>query len=239
MSHRRLDAIVAPSFLRRVDPRTKLALALAASLSVMLPLGKLAVFLGCYTALVAAAGLTRPVYDRVRRIRVLVGVLFAIDCAFVGLGFAVLITLRLGLLVTAFTLLCATTTPEEVRDVLERCGLSRRLAFAFATAYRSLDLVETEWRGILEAQRARGIVGDWRATRSWGTWRQRLGDAVALVVPAVVLMAQRAWSVTEAAAARGFDAPVARPCVDRRLASLDRLLLAGAAGVFLALYAVP
>ena len=213
-------------------------LSLAASLAVMLPLGKLAVFVSCFGALVVAGGLTRPVYDHLRRIRVLVCVLFALDWLFIGLGFAVLITLRLGLLVTAFTLLCATTTPEEVRQVFERCGMPRRLAFTFATAYRSLDLVETEWHGILEAQRARGIMGPASADPPWSGWRRRLGDAVALVVPAVVLVAQRAWQVTEAAAARGFDAPVRRPSVGPRLASLDHLLLAGTAGLFIALYVV-
>jgi energy-coupling factor transporter transmembrane protein EcfT len=238
MSRHRPATIVQQSFLRRADPRTKLVLSLAASLAVMLPLGKLVVVVACYAALMVAAGLRRPVSDQLRRIRFLFCVLFALDWWCIGLGFAVLITLRLGLLVSAFTLLCATTTPEEVRAVLERCGLPRRLAFAVAMAYRSLDLIETEWHGIFEAQRARGIVGHAAVGRRSGGWRQRLGDAVALVVPAVVLVAQRAWAITEAAAARGFEAPVARPCAGRRLASLDHLLLVGTAGLFIALYAV-
>lgn len=235
MPRRRAASLARHSFLRRADPRTKLALSVAASLAVMLSLPRLVVFLACYVALINAAGLMRPVIIHLRRLSLFLSLLFAFDWLFIGLGFAVLITLRLWLLVTAFTLLFATTTPEEVRQALERLGVPQRLAFAFATAYRSLDLVETEWLGILEAQRARGIVGQKSADRGW---RQRLTIAVSLIVPAIVLITQRAWSMTEAAAARGFESPLRVPCHGLRLGRLDHLLLAGTAGLFLGLYAL-
>ena len=48
------------------------------------------------------------------------------------------------------------------------------------------------------------------ALRPFGSWRDSLrqvSDLVALTVPAVVMTAKRAWSITEAAYARGFDSP--------------------------------
>ncbi|MFI5397849.1 MAG: energy-coupling factor transporter transmembrane component T family protein [Candidatus Binatia bacterium] len=234
MPRRRAASLARHSFLRRADPRTKLVLSVAASLAVMLSFPQLLVFLACYVALISAAGLMRPMVTHLRRLCPFLILLFAFDWLFIGWGFAVLITLRLWLLVTAFTLLFATTTPEEVRQALERIGVPQRLAFTFATAYRSLELVETEWRGVLEAQRARGIVGQRSAERGW---RQRLTSAVSLIVPAIVLITQRAWSMTEAAAARGVESPLRLPRHGLRLGRMDHLLLAGMAGLFLGLYA--
>jgi energy-coupling factor transporter transmembrane protein EcfT len=199
----------------------------------MLPLPQLGVVAACYVALAVAARIARPVFLQVRRIGVLLVILFALDWAFIGLPFAVLITLRLVLLATAFTVFAATTTAEELQSALERMGIPARLCFTLATTYRSLGLLETEWRGILEAQQARGII----AAPGWRAWRTNLARAVALLVPAVVLAAQRAWSITEAAAARGVESPLRRPAAAARLSWMDRALLAAAAGLLLGLAA--
>ena len=49
------------------------------------------------------------------RMAPLFGLLFAVDWLFIGPAFAVLITLRLALLATAFTLVVATTSADEIR----------------------------------------------------------------------------------------------------------------------------
>ncbi len=225
------------SFLRRADPRTKLALSLAASLAVMLPLRQLGVVFGAYLLLITAARVLPQVVAQLGRLSVLLAGLFVLDWLFIGGQFAVLITLRLILLVTSFTLLLATTTVDELRMALEGLGLSRRLAFAFATLCRSLDLVRSEWLGIIEAQRARGIVPPERRL-TFGNLGQSLKHAVALVVPAIVLMAQRAWSITEAASARGLEAPLKSPVCALRLAWLDGILLSAMGGLLVGLYAL-
>jgi len=221
------------SFLRGADPRTKLALSLAASVAVMLPLAGLAAFSAGYCSLAAAAGLTRHALAQLRRLALLLAVLFAADWAVIGLPFAVLITLRLALLATAFSVFTATTTADELLRALERVGLPPRAAFTFAAAFRSLTLLEEEWRGILEAQRARGILP---ASGGWRRWREGLGSGVSLLVPAVVLATQRAWSLAEAASVRGLESPLRRPCQRLRLARLDYLLLAGAGSMLAGLF---
>jgi energy-coupling factor transporter transmembrane protein EcfT len=238
MRRRRPLPLAEHSFLRGADPRTKLTLSLAASVAVMLPLARLAAFFACYLLLVAAAGLVPHALAQLRRLTLLLVVLFALDWLFIGLGFAALITLRLALLSTAFSLFFATTTPDELRGALEQMRVPSRLAFTFATAYRSLALVEDEWRGIIEAQRARGIFREPGSGGSWRAWRQHLASAASLVVPAVVLTTQRAWSLAEAAAVRGLESPLRRPCRTLRLARLDYLLLAGAVGLLAILFAL-
>lgn len=225
------SGVVEASFLRRTDPRTKLALALLVSAAVMLPLAPLALFAAGFGVFVLAAGLGSRVRSPLWRIRWLLLVLFAVDWAFVGPELAVVVTLRLVLLVTAFQVVLATTRPEELREALERLGMPERVAFSLAVAQGSLGAFASEWRRILEAQRARGIVfvvaGETRIQRLRRWWRQSPG----LVVPAIVLATQRAWAVHEAAAVRGLgSAPAHREPAPLR--SRDRLLLAAAAACF-------
>jgi energy-coupling factor transporter transmembrane protein EcfT len=51
---------------------------------------------------------------------------------------------------------------------------------------------------------------------------------VALSVPVIVLTTRRAWAMTEAAYARGFDSPHRRPFQQLALKRLDWALLAAA-----------
>ena len=83
---------------------------------------------------------------------------FVLDWVFVGVELRGVDHAAPGVADVGFTVVFATTTADELRLAGERLGLSPRVAFAFATAFRSLGLVEREWRGILEAQQARGIV---------------------------------------------------------------------------------
>ncbi len=67
--------------------------------------------------------------------------------------------------------------------------------------------------------------------------RTNVRHSVALVVPAVVLMAQRAWSITEAASARGLETPAEPSARTAQFAWLDRVLLSAIGGGIVALYA--
>jgi biotin transport system permease protein len=225
------------SFLRRADARTKLLLSLVASAAVTLPLPQLGALAACFSALAFAAGIGTQALMQLRRMRLFLVVLFAVDWLFVGFDFAVLISLRLALLATAFTLLVATTAPDELRVALERLGVPRRLAFTFTTAFGSLAVFQQEWGEILEAQRARGIVPPRLQLRRWRDWPDIVAQLTWLIVPAFVLATQRAWSITEAATLRGFESP--QRCADpvAGFALLDLLLSAGAVAVFAGLLA--
>jgi len=214
--------------LRRVDPRTKLALSLCASLAVMLSLEKLAVFMALYALLLLWARLLPEAARQVWRLKWVLLVLFVVDWIFVSLDLAVIITLRLILLAGAFALFFATTTPAELRLALEWLRVPYRYAFSLSLAFQSVGLLDDEWRSIREAQQARGA---WTPPAGWRDLLDRLRDLVALAVPAVVLTTKRAWAMTEAAYARGFDSPHRRPYRQLVLGWLDWLLLAGTLAV--------
>jgi biotin transport system permease protein len=226
-------AVVQTSPLRQVDPRTKLALSLCASLAVMLSLEKLVTFMLFYALLLAWARLLPQAARQVWRLKWVLIVLFVVDWIFVSLDLAVIITLRLILLAGAFALFFSTTTPSELRLALEWMHVPHRYAFSLALAFQSIGLLDDEWRAIREAQRARGA---WSAPKSnWRDLLERVGDLVALAVPAIVLTTKRAWAMTEAAYARGFDSPHRQPFRQLIMGWLDWLLLAATGAVAVAL----
>ena len=188
----------------------------------MLPLEQLAAAMGIYVLLLAWARLLRPAGRQVWRLKwVLIG-LFIVDWIFISLELALVITLRLILLAGAFALFFATTTPDELRLALEWMRVPYRYAFSVSLAFQSLNLMDVEWRSIHEAQRARGA---WSPLSGWRNLRRQVGDMVSLAVPAVVMTTKRAWSITEAAYARGFDSPKRRPYRKLEIQPFDWLLL--------------
>jgi len=119
-----------------------------------------------------------------------------------------------------------------MRLALEWLRVPYRYAFSVSLAFQSVGLIDDEWRSIREAQQARGA---WAPASGWRELLGRVRDLVALAVPAVVLTTKRAWAMTEAAYARGFDSPRRRPYRSLVMGWLDWALLAGAAIVILLL----
>lgn len=222
--HKRLIRMVPESPLRRVDPRVKLAICLLVALSVMLPLDRLAIFWIVFTISMIAVRLGREMLYQVRRIAVFLIVLFFLDWFTIGLDFALLITLRFTLVVSAFTIFFATTSPEEFRLALERLKFPYAYAFSLSLAFLSISIMVEEWQNILEAQRSRGAWQERQGLRKIG---DQVNNLIALGVPVVVLTVKRAWTFTEAAHTRGFDSPHRRPYRELVLRRADWLLLLG------------
>jgi len=219
--------LAAHSPLRHADPRTKLALSLCASLAVMLPLERLVAFMGLYALLLLWARLLPEAGRQIWRLKWVLVVLFVLDWILVDLYLAAIVTLRIVLLAGAFAVFVRTTTPGEFRLALEWFRVPYRYAFSVSLAFQSVALLDGEWRAIREAQRARGV-----GAFEWGGWRQlvsQVHELVALTVPAIVLTTKRAWALTEAAYARGFDSPHRRPYRRLRMTRLDWILLTATA----------
>jgi energy-coupling factor transporter transmembrane protein EcfT len=238
MSRRQSGAVFQPvlvenSPLRRLDPRVKLGMALCASLMVMLPLAGLVVFSIGYALFLGWARLLPSAIRQVWRMRWMLLFLFILDALLIDLELAIAVTLRLVLLGGVFTLLLGTTTISEFSLGLERLSLPYRYAFSLGLAFHSLSLLGEEWRAIQEAQRARGILP---GLANWRALLRQAADLAALSVPATVLTTRRAWAITEAASARGFDAPGRRPYRRLKMSWIDwaalALTIALAAGMF-------
>lgn len=215
--------VVEGSPLRAADPRTKLILSLVASLTVMLPLEQLVYAIGAYLVLITWSRLLKPVAKQVWRIRIVLIGLFVVDWIFISLELATVVTLRLALLASTFAIFFSTTTPAEFRLALEWMRIPYRFAFSISMAFQSINILDREWKNIVEAQQSRGV---WQAPKNVRQLFKQLGNLLALTVPAIVMTTKRAWAITESAYARGFDSPKRTAYRKLNMKKIDWILIA-------------
>lgn len=227
--------LIHESPLREFDPRTKLALSLSTSLAVMLPLEQLAIATLFYLVLLAWAKVLRPAAQQIWRLKWLLIGLFLIDWVVVSLELAASVTIRIGLLASTFSLFFATTTPAEFRLALESLGFPYRYAFSLSLAFQNLSDFDRETKLIREAQRSRGA---WVPPDGWKKILQFTQDLISLTVPAIVMTTKRAWTMTEAAYARGFNSPKRTPYQKLAMKGKDwgLLIIAFSIGVALVIW---
>lgn len=214
--------------LRRYDPRTKLILSLSSSLAVMLPLQQLFAAVLVYILLLFWAKVLHPAAIQIWRIKWLLIGLFIIDWLFISIDLAISIILRLSLLASTFSLFFSTTTPAELRLALEAIGIPYRYAFSLSLAFQNLTLFYRESQLIREAQRSRGA---WQPPKGWNKVVQFTKDLVSLTVPSIVMTTKRAWTITEAAHARGFNSPKRKPYRELSMQIRDWMIITGAVGI--------
>ena len=225
--------LIEDSPLRRLDPRTKLFVSVAVSLVVMMPLERLAIFLGIYVIFLLWARLLPSAAQQLWRLKWLLFLLFAFDWWLISLPHAITICARLILLTGVFALFFSTTTTRELGLGLEKLRVPYRYAFSLGLAFQSLGLLDGEWRAIREAQSSRGAMPELSSFRKL---LAQLGDLISLTVPAIVLTTKRAWAITEAAYARGFDSPHRSSYHSLAFSWFDFVLMAGTTLVIMLLY---
>lgn len=217
-------ALVEDSPLRHADPRTKLLLSLAVSLVVMTSIERLLIFLGVYVLFLLWARLLIPTIEHIWRLKWVLILLFFFDWWIISLDHAILICLRLTLLTGVFALFFSTTNTRELGLALEKLRVPYRYAFSVSLAFQSLGLLDDEWRAIREAQSSRGALPNFSSLWKFIT---NVGDLISLTVPAIVLTTKRAWAITEASYARGFDSPHRVSYHTLSFTRLDFLLMTG------------
>jgi energy-coupling factor transporter transmembrane protein EcfT len=226
-------ALVEESPLRKVDPRTKLFISLSISFLVMIPFEKLLIFIAIYTVFLIWARLLTPSGLQIWRMKWILIFLFLLDWWLIGLDHAVVICTRLILLTGVFTLFFSTTTTRDLGLALEKLGVSYRYAFSLSLAFQSIGYLDDEWRAIREAQASRGAL---REMSSFRRLLFQIGDLISLIIPAVVLTTKRAWMITEAAYARGFESPNRKAFYSLNFRLLDLVLCLGTIIVIVVFY---
>jgi energy-coupling factor transport system permease protein len=230
-----------PTLIRRLDPRTKLALLLASFLMVLLP--QRPEVAGLATLLVFGHLALARAWGELARIRWLLLALALFSLAIwswlaqgptrlfwrvsrESLAFGVATFLKLGTMMVAGLILLATTPVEELFLGLVRLGLPYAGAFAFALALRWVPEIFDTTRRVKEAQEARGLT--WEK----GTPLERLKRHLPLLAPIFLLTLRRSQTMAWALEARGFQRSKRRTyLLEIRMASRDWLALALAAAL--------
>ena len=175
-----------------------------------------------FAVIIVYARLFKQTLQQIYRILWILILLFVVDWLVVSPDLAVIIVFRLCLMVGVFTIFFSTTTSTELEQALQSLGIPYRYAFSLSLAFQSINILGDEWRTIQEAQQARGIrlAGKWTSQ-----FKEKIRELVAFTVPAIVLTTRRAWAVTEAAYARGYDSPMRKSYRRLSLKLVDWLVI--------------
>ncbi len=229
----------AGNFIRRLDPRTKLALLLVSFIIILLPQRPAVV--GLVTALVLLHLTLARAWPKLAAVRWLL-VPLALFCLGVwswmaqgpsllfwrvsreSLAFAAANFLKLATMMTAGLTLLATTPVEELFVGLVKLRLPYAGAFAFALALRWVPEIFATVNRVREAQEARGLV--WEQ----GSFIEKIKRYLPLLVPIFLLTLRRSQTMAWALEARGFQMNPRRTfLLEIRLRLRDWLALAVAA----------
>jgi energy-coupling factor transport system permease protein len=114
-----------------------------------------------------------------------------------SLLYAFRVSIRIAVMISAFTILLLTTHPSELMSDLTRRGLPGQFAYVFISALQILPQMQAKAQTIIDAQRSRGLD-------TQGNFIKRAGMLVPLVGPLVfgslVEVEERAIAIE----ARGF-----------------------------------
>jgi energy-coupling factor transport system permease protein len=224
------------NIIRRLDPRTKLALLLISFVMVLLPQGPAVVALAAAFVLLHLT-LARA-WPNLKPVRWLL-----LPLALFSLGiwswmaqgpshlfwrvsresvaFGVANFLKLATMMAAGLILLATTRVEELFAGLVKLRLPYPGAFAFALALRWVPEIFATVTRVQEAQEARGLV--WEQ----GTRLTRLRRHLPLLVPIFLLTLRRSQTMAWALEARGFQMSPRRTfLLEIRMSPRDWLALA-------------
>jgi energy-coupling factor transport system permease protein len=193
------------SFLHRLDPRTKLLLAvLFAALAFIvnkLPVaaGQMAIFL-----VLCPAGRipVKKIFPHYPFFLFLFAFVIVLQVFFGGgLGTALMICCRIIALAVLMPVLTMTTDTRLIAYGIVRLGVNYRAAFIITSTFNLIPAFEEEARLIIDARRLRGV----KYLES-GNFFKRIGEYPAIALPLMIKAMRRAQVLSLAMDSRGFGA---------------------------------
>ncbi len=243
-AYRAVGYVPVDSFLHRVDPRTKLLIALAISIvafSTISPI-RTALLFTFVAGLAAAAGLARPFFRGLLLLLPLLIFIVVIDIFFPenpsgstyfsmqigpflsvitsgGLLYATAKGIRVLVIGGISFIFVMTTSYTYFVASLRISRLPPIVAFSLGYALKSMTALYDDLRNIMDAQRSRALEFD------RGTLIKNRRKLMALGVPMTVSILNRARYVTEAMQSRGFASTPKPTCYRPPCPGKDDILL--------------
>ncbi len=117
-----------------------------------------------------------------------------------GVSSGILVVLKVVCMVLPLTLAFMTTPMNDLtNELVSKCHLPYKYAFAFTTAVRFIPLFAEEMNGIMEAQKARGVQFDTKNIF------KKVSLMVPLAVPLLVSSVKKTDAIAIGAELRGFS----------------------------------
>lgn len=208
--------------IHRLDPRSKLAIAISLSIVSLLfrrALPLLVLFL-CIVPFVFIARVQSRWLRSLRWLGIFAFVIFAVDFYFYrDLDFSLAMATRFLALTTAFSIFFLTTLPDELGLMLEKLHVPFDISFAFVGAVRFVPVMANEAIQVLDSHRARGF-------RIRGGPIRRLKQYVPILVTIIISAIKRSNELAESLESKAFGAKKARvDLYELKMRAVDYLCL--------------
>lgn len=112
---------------------------------------------------------------------------------------SLVLSLRLVVMTSAFSLFFALTPPEDFILMLEAFKFPQTISFSFSLALRFIPVMAEEAQRIIDAQRSRGLELEFKNPF------KRIRNLIPIFIPLIVLSIKRSIEIAEALEARGFN----------------------------------
>jgi len=125
--------------------------------------------------------------------------IFAVNLLFgLGLGNAILYSVRFLAIISSTSVFFVTTSPDELEQIMKWMRVPRDIVFAFVTAVRFIPVVMLDAFQIMDAQKSRGLEFE------KGNLLRRVRNMVPILIPLVVNSVIRSGELAEAMESRAY-----------------------------------
>ncbi|MFX1314136.1 MAG: energy-coupling factor transporter transmembrane component T family protein [Promethearchaeota archaeon] len=191
------------SFLHRLDPRTKLLLAIIYTVNALLFTEIIPLFLVFLTLipLILIGKLFKQWIKSIRGLSFLYLIIIIINTLFIeekGFSFAISMVIRISIMISAFSIFFLTVDPNDLALSFISMKIPYEFAFSFSLAFRFVPTIAIEAQNIIDAQQSRGYEMQKKGILS------QIRNLFPLLVPLIISSIKRAFNVAEALESRAF-----------------------------------
>jgi energy-coupling factor transport system permease protein len=130
----------------------------------------------------------------------LASLIIVIDTLFLSFNLGVAMSIRLFVLISAFSLFFLTVHPDDFSQSLIQIKVPFSFAFALSLAIRFVPTLAQEAQNVREAQMVRGLE------LQKGNIIKKVKNFIPIIIPLIILSIQRALLIAESLESRGFGA---------------------------------
>ncbi|MCS7097071.1 MAG: energy-coupling factor transporter transmembrane protein EcfT [Candidatus Methanomethylicia archaeon] len=190
------------TIIHKLDPRVKFLLS-TFYIFVAFLFNNVIILLTFFLSLLPLFHISRTLSNYIKSLRgaiIFIIFIFILNYFTSGVETASIITLRLILLMSSFSIFFLTTYPEDFAIALVKIGVPYDFALTFTMALRFVPTLAREAQLIIDAQRSRGLELE------KGSFITKLRNYIPILVPLIVNALRRSISIAEAMESRAFGA---------------------------------
>ncbi len=188
--------------IHNLDPRTKLYFALILTILSLLfsDIIPLLLILLSLIPLFIIGKIVGQWLSTIKSLTFLAIFIIIIDTLFISFNLGVAMSIRLFVLISAFSIFFLTVHPDDLSQGLIQMKMPFSIAFALSLAVRFVPTLANEAQNIREAQMVRGLE------LQKGNMIKKVKNFIPIIIPLIILSIQRAMIVAESLESRGFGA---------------------------------